>query len=152
MKYDYYLGIDPDTEKSGVALWSRKRQQFVFVKSIEFWDLVDFIQDGELKDFEMFSWVDEDVQVIIEGGWLVEKSNFHKEQGVRRRERIAKNVGMNHEVGILLEALCKRIGMPCEVTAPSGMKLDARVFRQMTKWEKTTNQDNRDAAMLVFKK
>lgn len=153
-KFAYYVGIDPDVDKCGVALWDAIHQCFVFIKSIEFWDLIHFINTGEIIDTGMgiFAWEDYFVKIVIEGGWLVEKSNFHKDQGPRRREKIAKNVGMNHETGILLEKYCRKYKIPVEINPPSGQKYPSLFFRQLTGWKKSTNQDSRDAAMLVFKR
>lgn len=153
MEYRYYLGVDPDTEKSGVALWDRLEQRFIFITNLDFWSLVEFIKSGHLlKHGDIEGWSHINFKVVVDAGWLVEKTNFHHNvKNPKVREKMSMNIGRNHQVGILIVDYCKRHGFNHELHEPSG-KLDARTFRNITKWNAQTNQDNRDAAMIVFKR
>ena len=89
MKYTTIIAIDPDTEKSGVAMLDLKRNE-VEANAMPFPELIDMLRD-------VSQWTSP-CKVIVEGGWLVSKSNYHYARG-RGGERIAKNVGANHETG-----------------------------------------------------
>ena len=87
--------------------------------------------------------------VRIEAGWLIKKSNWHKAQGQFMREKISKNVGENHAVGKLLTEWCKLNKVPFELVKPLG-KINAKQFKLITGYDNSTNQEKRDAGMLVW--
>ena len=152
MDYRYYVGVDPDTEKSGVAVWDKYEQQFIFILSIDFWTLIEFLKSGYLpKIGQMESWSQTNFHVTIDAGWLIKKTNFHQKQGPRIREKMSMAIGRNHQVGINLMEYCMRYGLNYTLHEPSG-KIPAPTFKKITNWQNQTNQDSRDAAMLVFKK
>ena len=91
MKYTTIIAIDPDTEKSGVATLDLDGME-VHAEAMPFPVLLD-----ELSNTQCLS-RGKNFKVIVEGGWLVSKSNYHYARG-RGGERIAKNVGANHETG-----------------------------------------------------
>jgi len=91
--------------------------------------------------------------VRIEAGWLNEKSNFHNRRGQTKTagERVAKNVGANHEVGRKFGEMCEYLGIDYEFVKPLGTKcIDHRTFVRMTGWKGRTNSEMRDSAMLVY--
>jgi antitoxin component of RelBE/YafQ-DinJ toxin-antitoxin module len=134
-----YIGIDPDTQKSGVCYYRTGAKMDLY--NLDFWSAIKFIETVQNADVEY--------KVIIEGGWLNKKSNWHAAQG-RAAEKIAKNVGMNHQVGILIAEYCEHNGIPYEVVKPTKSKVNAKTFKSITGYEGRTNQETRDAAMLVF--
>ena len=75
------IGIDPDLEKSGVAILSHSLE----LKNLTFAETVDLFRSQQ----------DQIKKVVIEAGWLNQKANFHNRIGQRKSvgERIAKNVG-----------------------------------------------------------
>src|SRR5881628_620748 len=101
-----YIGIDPDVTKSGVATWFGKR--FTALTTMRFFELTAYLEKRNLEAFATNS----QCIVYIEAGWLNVISNYHKEQGAKQRERIAKNVGSNHAIGKLLAEYCELIGAP----------------------------------------
>lgn len=87
----------------------------------------------------------------IEGGWLVDKSNFRKGGAPNVRERIAKNVGGNHEAGRKIVEMCIEYDFPFVVRNPISPKFkDERIFKMATGWKGRTNEDARSAANYVF--
>lgn len=150
MKHDLYIGIDPDIDKSGFAIWDRKDQKLLSVTNDSFFGMVETIHSLRQEN---------DIHITIEAGWLIPKSNWRDDKkliakyGAARaskiQQNIAKKVGVNHSPGILLEQMCKRYLIPHRLVKPKG-KLDAPTFQMITCWNKRTNQDARDAAMLVF--
>ena len=108
MKYTTIIAIDPDTEKSGVAMLDLKHNE-VEAGAMPFPELIDTLRD-------VSQWTSP-CKVIVEGGWLVSKSNYHYARG-RGGERIAKNVGANHETGRKIVEMLAYWGIEHEVIRP----------------------------------
>lgn len=133
------IGIDPDLDKSGVAVrWS----DAMSLNNLTFIELKELIEREQpvIK------------KVVVEAGWLNEKANFHyrPNQTKAQGERIAKNVGENHATGKLIVQLIESMGVPVQLIRPTRKKLDAKEFNRITGWDKQSNQEQRDAAMLVW--
>lgn len=108
MKYNTIIAIDPDTEKSGVALLDLKRNE-VEASAMPFPELLDMLRDVSM-------WTTP-CKVVIEGGWLIPKSNFRAIYG-SLGEKIAKNVGANHETGRKIVEMLAHWGIEHEVIHP----------------------------------
>ena len=143
------IGIDPDVDKSGFAIWDKASRKFVDLEAHEFYDLLDRL--SELK-----ATID---HVRVEAGWLNKKSNFHPMQGAFRRERAAKNVGENQQIGKLIARYCERQNIQFQLVKPlrkekgkNGLpeKMGAEQFNRLTGWRGQSNQEKRDAGLLVF--
>lgn len=78
---DLIIGIDPDLEKSGVAVLGRSLE----LKNLTFAETVELFRTHQ----------DEIKKVVIEAGWLNKKSNFRFGHSKTAGEKIAKNVGEN---------------------------------------------------------
>jgi len=137
-----FIGIDPDVDKSGVACW-RQSDKKLFVFLLPFF--------GLYKQLETISNNKQEAIVFIEAGWLNKKSNFHGRIGQSKNvgERIAKNVGANHETGRKIVEMCEYLNLPYELVVPKKAKTTPEYFKQLTKIE-TRNQEMIDASMLVF--
>jgi len=135
-----YIGIDPDIEASGIACWDTETLEFDYIKNMSFWEIIE--------EFDLWN---VRITVIIEAGWLISKSNWHGKayQSKSVGEKIAKNVGSNHQIGILIAEYCEKYGMAYELKKPLG-KVKSDYFKKITGYTKRTNQDQRDAAMLVY--
>ncbi len=144
MSFKFYIGIDPDIKKSGFAVWDAQYQKFEYITSLSFWDMYSTLSD---------LFMDHNIYVVIDAGWLRKKSNFHNRKGQTKQagEKIAEYVGRNHQIGILIQEYCKNVEIPYELNIPSG-KINAETFKNITKYTEITNQDQRDAAMLVFQR
>ncbi len=136
-----FVGIDPDIDKSGFAIWN-KTQKSLTLKAYPFWELVNQLYSLHKSH---------DLEVRIEAGWLIKKSNWHGKykQSKSTGENIAKKVGMNHQVGILIKEFCDFKGIKYSLIKPQG-KLNSDSFKKITKYNKQSNQEKRDAAMLVY--
>lgn len=114
------------------------------METLNFWDTIEY-----LEGYLPMPFTDETSMVHISAGWLIDKTMWHKPDANRHvQQKIAMNVGLNHAAGRLIEEWCIRNEMPYKLVKPSG-KVDAKTFKNITKWEGRTNQDTRDAAMLV---
>ncbi len=98
----------------------------------------------------------ESLVVVVEAGWMVRKSNFHDAQG-HRAEKIAKDVGANHETGRKIIEMCKHYGIEVVQHAPlvkcwkgKDRKITHEELASITGLIGRTNQDARDAALLAW--
>ena len=153
-KPSIYIGIDPDADKSGLAVVNTKERHAHLVV-LPFFELLDAIRMYVAKacanDLEPI--------VIIEGGWL-NKGNWHL---TRRDSRfsasaIGRKVGMNHQTGILIAEYCKTKAIPYKVVVPlwkcwSGHdhKITHAELIQFADIDtKRENQEARDACLLAW--
>jgi len=146
MNKKYIIGIDPDVDRSGVAIYSKIANEFIEVQSCTFFEFFNFISNSAIEYYF----------VIIEAGWLNEKSNWHGQHGAAS-ERIAKNVGANHEVGRKIVEMCEYLGFDYKVQKPlkkcwsgSGGKITQNELEKLTGFKKRTNQDQRDACLIAW--
>lgn len=131
-----FIGIDPDVERCGVGVYDAETGELEPM-TMEFFDLLDFLKKNR-----------EEIFVIIEAGWLNKKSNFHGFGGARG-ERIAKNVGANHQIGKLIAEFCRRENINYKLFQPRKKKTDPVQFNKITGYT-VKNQDVIDACMLVW--
>ena len=149
-KYDYILAIDPDVDKSGVALLDIAERKYIILGSMAFPDVCECFKD-------CLAFLDgKRMKVVIEAGCFVKKSNYHQAQG-HRAERISKNVGENHGTGKQLFAMACHCGLDAECVHPlkkmwrgKDGKITHEELASFTGIEKRTNQDARDAALLAW--
>jgi hypothetical protein len=151
--YKVTICIDPDIDKSGVAIYHNKK--LVSLESLGFYDLMQKLE--MIKRLKSGS-----CSVLLEAGWL-NKSNFHLEYrdkkgkivklNLKAAAEVGRDVGRNHEVGILIAEMCEGLGIPCRLIkpiTPNVWKKDAEMFKKITGHKGVTNPEKRDAAMLGF--
>ena len=130
------IGIDPDVHKSGVAVWDGN--DFTHLQTMKFFDLFEYLC------FQVNS-ID---QVVIEAGWLNKKANWHG-GNKNTSQRIAGNVGRNHETGRKIVEMCEYLELQYRLVQPRRSKFSRELFERTTGYS-IKNQDVIDAAMLVF--
>ena len=150
-KYDNIIGIDCDVTKSGVAYLEVATRRLE-VSALTFPQLLDYLQNVALdSDVKGYS-----VVVVVEAGWLNKISNYHTAAS-RGGQRIAKNVGSNHEVGKKIVEMCRHYGL--EVIEQKPLKKcwkgkDGKITHEeiayFTGLTGTTNQEMRDAALICW--
>jgi hypothetical protein len=156
MRHDILIGIDPDTDKSGVAI---KRNDKLEVQTLSFFALYDALE--AIATHEVMSH-GRTALVRISAGWLNRKTNFRQrilkktpsgivwvEAPPKVRERMSEKVGRNHQVGYLIMEMCARFGLTYEEVRPSQAKMTPEWFERITKI-KTRSQEIIDAAVLVL--
>ena len=137
------IGIDPDCKKSGFAAY-RADLKTVKVSTQSFFELFDLLKEAKTLRAP--------VDVYIEAGWLIKKSNFHNKTGQTKSvgETIAKKVGANHEAGRKIVEMCEYLGIEYVLVKPMG-KTTPEMFEKITGIKlKKKDQDMIDAAMLVW--
>ena len=137
------VGIDPDVDKNGVAIVDGNTGK-----------LIDLLNLCEMNYLEFLSVYHKQInKVVFSAGWLNKKINFHrvKEQTRSVSERQAKDVGLNHQVGITLMRLTYAMyGLPIQQLKPDSAKVKTRAkFEIYTGWKGLSNQETRDAGMLI---
>lgn len=136
------MGVDPDIKKSGFAYMDNGK--LITLDNLPYCPLCYRLATVKAKARER----GRRLMVTIEAGWLIKKSNWHPSQG-RAAEKIAKNVGENHAVGKLIAEYCEYWNVPYELVKPRG-KIKHNQFKKITGWIERTNQETRDAAMLIW--
>jgi len=135
-KHRYVVGIDPDVDKSGFAIYCNA------------------LKELELKEFDLFDLFYElkyipNCFVRLEAGHKV-KSTWHK-----GGNGMAKRVGANHEIGRQIEKFCKRFNIDYELVKPCGLSsINHETFCKITGWDikSLTNPEKRVAGLLAYRK
>lgn len=150
-KPDNIIAIDPDKEKSGVAFLKRSTRQLE-LSNLAFPLLLDYLQHAKQKGEETH----ESLIVVVEAGWMNAKSCFHAAQG-KQAEKIAKDVGANHETGRKIIEMCEHYGIEVMPHAPlvkcwkgKDRKITHEELASFTGIMGRTNQDARDAGLLAW--
>ena len=151
--YKVTICIDPDILRSGVAIYHDKK--LLTLESLGFYDLMQRLEIEKENGCGSCS-------VLLEAGWL-NKSNFHLEYrdkkgkivklNAKQAAEVGRDVGRNHEVGILIAEMCEGLGIPCRLIkpiTPNLWKHDAEMFKKITGHKGVTNPEKRDAAMIGF--
>lgn len=144
------IGIDPDSSKSGVAI---KTGKTIKGFTMAFFELYNFLNahKGEIEIIK------------IEAGWLNKKSNFRAMKSMAIAEKVAKNVGANHETGKKIVEMCEFLQIPYKTVMPlrkiwkgANKKITHIELMQLVKYQninlinKQTNQEVRDATLLIL--
>ena len=150
-KFDNVIGIDPDKVKSGVA-WLKPSTRQLELSNLSFPLLLEYLQFAKKKGEEL----NESLVVVVEAGWMNAKSCFHAAQG-KQAEKIAKDVGANHETGRKIIEMCEHYGINVIAQAPlakcwkgKDKKITHDELASFTGIMGRTNQDARDAALLAW--
>jgi len=136
------IGIDPDVTKSGFAL---TYQNQIELTTYTFFELLDRL--GQLA----LQYGKDKIVVYVECGFL-NKSNWHKLQkgSSNINAKIGERTGANFETAKKICEMCEYLGLKYIQVKPTRKKLNATEFKAITKIEKRTNQEMRDAFMLVY--
>lgn len=137
------IGIDPDIDKNGVAY---KEGDYTELHNLKFFELFEFLENV-LKDKNKT----QELLVVIEAGWQ-NKSNWHikKKGSAALNAKIGNNTGRNHETGRKIVEMVEYLEITHKLVKPTTSKLNAKLFKKITSIEKRTNQEVRDAMMLIY--
>lgn len=153
-KLHYYIGIDPDVEKNGVAIVERETRHLECA-ALTFAQTLDYLQWVVSRASE----VGAEVKVYVEAGWL-NRTNWHLSKWDNRGQVVAKGVsqGRNEQVSRLLGEMCEHFGLQWQWLKPLH-KIWQGKDRKITHDElcavtgmatKRTNQEMRDAALIAW--
>ena len=145
-----YIGIDPDTDRSGVAIFSNNIMQCA---ALAFADMVGLLLQMQ-KEAEQQG---DELIVVVEAGWL-NKSNWHITFRDNAWLAAAKGiaVGRNQQVGKCLVELLRAENIQVVEQKPlrkvwrKGKISHAELAKLVKLNQKRTNQEMRDAALLAY--
>jgi len=126
---DVIIGIDPDVGKSGVAIMSPNLEMLC----LPLWDVFALVSSGNVK------------AVYVEAGWM-NKSGLPFKAGIKR----AVDMGRNHSIGQQIVKYCIARNIDVVAVRPSRSKVNHKTFVSITGYQGVTNQEKRDAAMLIW--
>lgn len=137
-----YIGIDPDVNKSGFAVWSKPKQKFLKIVALEFWQMID----------EICQLDKENTTFILDSTFQSKKSNWHSQKSVGVAGMIGRKVGKNNQVAELLIQYFDRNGYQYKIVNPAGKAFtnSDKNFKFLTGYKARTNKDMREAAILVY--
>lgn len=135
----FIIGIDPDLDKSGVAV--ALKGQVIKLWCLSLPELYNYFRSEKTMI----------KKVYLEAGWLNKKTSWHESKNKSTAEKTAYNVGLNHATGRLIEDMLKHLDIKYDLVRPTQSKRDHKDFCVIAKWDKAipTNQEKRDAAMLI---
>ena len=153
MRANTIIGIDPDVEKSGVAVLSDVFKKFVQVEAMTFPELVDF-----LKHLGDTITANHRLTVVLEDSDV--STNWHCSPRDNKATAAAKgrSVGMCHATARHIKELAEHYGLEVVLQKPL-VKFwkgrDRKITHEeaakfMTGLPKSTNQESRDAALLAW--
>ena len=153
------IAIDPDIDKSGLAVLAPKEKQIVLY-DLTLPQMVDFFREcKKIYEAENVSYV-----VVVEASYLIQ-ANWHLQWDDTKNKAAAKGkqVGRNHEIGRQIVEFCKHLGLPYEEKRPlkkcwagKDGKITADELNQLLEGTgfqpitTKTNQEKRDAALLAL--
>lgn len=134
------IGIDPDVDKSGFA---RIEGNQLKIDNLSFFDLFEelkFYKEREIKPI-----------IYIECGFL-NKSNWHTKAGGSSalNSKIGERTGANFETAKKIVEMCEYLKLPYEKIQPKKSKITNDYFKKITGLSVRTNQEQRDAMMLIW--
>lgn len=158
MRKQLIVGIDPDIEKSGVAILDTIHDNHVTLYNFTFFELYDKL--CAIKNLFGIDHVNKLV-VVVEAGWLNEISNYHASKNIKTSNKISKNVGANHQTGKHIVEMCNYLNIVCCIKRPlkkiwSGKdgKIThielANIIPQIALMGHSTNQEQRDACLIAW--
>lgn len=137
-----WIGIDTGV-KTGLAIWDSASRRFLSIECVKIHDALATVEHiaGTSKTFVRF----EDAR---QRRYIPNSGDLRTEMGRRQGAGSVKR-----DSGIW-EDFLRAKHIPYEAVAPkdNATKMNAEMFRSLTKWRGRTNEHERDAAMLVFGK
>jgi hypothetical protein len=134
------IGIDPDVEKSGFAAIQGDQLKLSNLTFFELFEELNKYKNKEVKPV-----------VFVECGFL-NKSNWHKKFGgsAAVNAKIGERTGANFETAKKIVEMCVYLGLPYEKIQPTKSKVSSDYLKKVTGIDARTNQEQRDALMLIW--
>ena len=148
------IGIDPDVDKSGLAIYNRKTKA-IRLLSLTFPEMIDFLRTCP-DNYP-------DVLIVVEAGWL-NKSNWHIRKGdnIRTVQVKGNHAGRNHETGRKIIEMARYYRLNVVEQKPlrkcwkgPDRKITHEELYSLTEIDRDTipsrtNQEERDALLLTI--
>lgn len=150
---DYIIGIDPDTDKSGIAQ-VRVAGREVELFSASFPEMLDYLQ--RMRQKELTEGIK--VMVVVEASWRI-STNWHTKRGESVRVSASKGIdqGRCAEVGRKIVECARYYGLEVVEQLPLKKiwkgregKITDEEIKAFIPIKGRTNQETRDAALLAW--
>ena len=147
------IGIDPDTDKSGVAHLATSSRELE-ICALPFPQLLDYLM--RCRQRELMEGVK--VMVVVEASWLI-STNWHTKRAdsVRTAARKGKDAGRCHEVGRKIVECARHYGLEVKEQMPlkkiwkgKDGKITHDEISAFIRMGARSNQETRDAALLAW--
>lgn len=138
-KYEILIGIDPDVDKSGVALSFNGKLTLL---NLTFFDLYDYLKNCQSL-FKSFL-------VVIEKGES-NKALFNSKGKKSVASTIGMKTGRNFEVTNKIAEMCEYLKIDYEFYVPTSQKLSHDYLNKIVELPKRTNEEQRDAVRCILK-
>ena len=149
----YIVAIDPDVDKSGVAILDTSYHRLSLM-SLSFPELVEYLMGLQGSKA---------TTVCVEAGWKI-NSNWHIKRYDSKQSACAKgnSTGRNHEVGRKMVELCEYWKIPCKTIKPlrkcwkgkdgkiTHNEIKSVLNGMNIKCPARTNQEERDATLIAI--
>lgn len=134
------IGIDPDVTKSGFAFRNGNTVELKTLTFFELFETLRFYKEREVKP-----------TVYVECGAL-NKSNWHSKaaKSSKWNANIGAALGRNFETANKIIEMCEYLQIPYQKIQPKRSKIKTDEFKKLTGYTGRTNQEERDAFMLIF--
>ena len=151
----YVIGIDPDVEKSGVAVLNCEKREFEKVVAMSFPELVDYLA---VVRFDIEGLDEKEAVIVLEDSDL--STNWHCSYKDNKATAAAKgrSVGMCHATARHIREIAEHYDLEVVLQKPLRKMWkgrDGKITHEeaayfMRGLPKQTNQESRDAALLAW--
>lgn len=133
------VGIDPDIDKSGVAF---SNGELIELKNLTFFELFEYLKTLGSRTEKLY--------IYIECGYL-NQSNWHKraDRSSAFNAKVGERTGANFETAKKIVEMCEYLKLQHFKIKPTRTKVKASFFKSLTGIQSRTNQEQRDAYMLI---
>ncbi len=143
MMGDVVIGIDPDSDRHGVAIYNRS--VLVDLKKLGLIELLELISDIKNES----STLKISIEDVVTNKFVYSRNNANNKAVT---SKIAMSVGRCQQSMIELTRWLDHIDQPYCLHIPqkSNWAKDKVKFKKVTKWKKQSNEDTRSAAYFGF--
>lgn len=142
MKDKLVLGIDPDSAKHGVAIYSNSR--LIELCKFNLMELHDFI-----NTYKQLSNISVTMENVLKNKFIYRRNT---KDSLAANAKVGISVGRCQQAQMELMRLFDYHKIPYQLIAPSSgnWAKDKKQFQAITGWEKQSNEDTRSAAFFGF--
>jgi hypothetical protein len=137
-KHRYIVGVDPGVT-TGYSIWDRQEKKLIQVSSMPIHRVMEDL------------WHKHEADILGQIFVRVEDARKRKWFGKSGPEKL-QGAGSIRRDSKIWEDFLTDLGVDFELVAPKNSitKIDAKKFKQITKWEGQTNEHSRDSAFLCL--
>lgn len=135
------IGIDPDAEKHGVAIFEGVK--LIDLKMWQITDVIKFIESNKEKEIQ-FS-----IEDVMANKFIYARN---EKQNKTVQSKIAMSIGRCQQSQVELMRILEHYGIKYKCWKPtsSNWAKNKKQFERITGWVKSSNEDNRSGAYFGF--